>query len=41
MSQVIDICISDGIDGIEEVTITVDKDLALDGRLFGRLQVIR
>ncbi len=33
--------VGDAIEGTEEVTVTVDKELAEDGRLFGRLKVIR
>ncbi|MDA9260502.1 LamG domain-containing protein [Puniceicoccaceae bacterium] len=37
--QASEVSVSDGIEGTEDVTVTVNKDVAEDGRLFGRLQV--
>ncbi|WP_162026987.1 LamG-like jellyroll fold domain-containing protein [Lentimonas sp. CC4] len=34
-----EVSVVDGITGTEDVTVTVSKDMAEDGRLFGRLQV--
>lgn len=36
-----EVSIGDAIEGLEEVTVTVSKDVATDGRLFGRLRVNR
>ncbi|MGJ8639245.1 MAG: Ig-like domain-containing protein [Opitutaceae bacterium] len=38
--QASEVSIDDEIDGTEEVTVTVDKDLAEGGQLFGRLKAI-
>ncbi|MGJ8639244.1 MAG: LamG domain-containing protein [Opitutaceae bacterium] len=38
--QAPEVTVDDAIDGTEAVTVTVDKDLAEDGHLFGRLKVI-
>ena len=37
----VEVSIADEIDGTEEVTVTLSGDLAVDGRLFGRLKVLR
>ncbi|WP_162026986.1 LamG-like jellyroll fold domain-containing protein [Lentimonas sp. CC4] len=35
-----EVSVVDAIDDTEDVTVTVSKDLAVEGRLFGRLQVV-
>ncbi|MDA9260503.1 Ig-like domain-containing protein [Puniceicoccaceae bacterium] len=36
-----EVSVVDAIDDTEDVTVTVSKDMAVDGRLFGRLKVLR
>lgn len=40
-AQASEVSVGDAIEGVEEVTVTVSKDMAEDGRLFGRLQINR
>jgi hypothetical protein len=35
-----EVSVGDKIEDTEDVTVTVSKDIAVDGRLFGRLQVV-
>ncbi|MGJ8673451.1 LamG-like jellyroll fold domain-containing protein [Rubritalea sp.] len=39
--QAAEVSITSGVEGAEDVTVTVSKDRAVDGRLFGRLSVVR
>ncbi|MGJ8654759.1 MAG: hypothetical protein ACSHX8_15975 [Opitutaceae bacterium] len=40
MSQVSEVSVGDEIEGTEEVTVSLSKTVAIDGRLFGRFKAI-